>query len=242
MKSYKNDQSNFFKKIIFKRKNYILSFVFTWIVYTFFLLTSGYNIFYNDAWAYWDYGTKMFIGNHFSLLNYGDASRGVLFPFLNSILVLVSHYLNVDGLIIFKILSAFITSFICCFLFPETIYRLTGKAASIGNIMLFNAFTLFFWGDYLIILYLISLLYFLSYFVFIFLFDQLFLINYIWYQYRINNKHMPNLYYFRIAISWHLFYSSSKNTDLLFKKLYIYFYFLFYQITSAINYQYKNLE
>ncbi len=148
MKSFKMINQAFLKDILFKRKNYILSFVFTWIVYTVFLINSGYNIFYNDAWAYWDYGTKMFIGNHFSLLNYGDASRGVLFPFLNSILVLVSRYLNIDGLLFFKIFSAFITSFIFCFLFPETIYRLTEKAASIGNIMLFNAITLFFWGAY----------------------------------------------------------------------------------------------
>lgn len=130
-----------------KRSNFtipLIVFVFTFC----YLLIGGINEYKLDAANYWSFPGFLSDG-HIDVTNFKKFNRGVLFPMVNLVFTLFSDVLGIDATILFRLFSAFCFAATFALILPKLYFKIFGTKVSSYCILLFNAFVLFFWGNYL---------------------------------------------------------------------------------------------
>ncbi|MBI5965117.1 MAG: hypothetical protein HY863_16690 [Chloroflexi bacterium] len=123
--------------------------------------------FYYDTAEYWNSLAKAFddpVTGRFSLLNYNSPLRGYLLPLILNVIIKLSAFLGMRGLILLEITQAFVFSFLIAVLIPYVLKKLFKSKPNLWQILMFGLLVIFFWRGYFF--YPLSDFWALSFFVF----------------------------------------------------------------------------
>lgn len=104
--------------------------------------------FYYDASGYWNYKNLFENSGSFSLLNYNEAIRGYLFPFINFLISKIASIVKITDYILYEIIFSIIYAWFLVYIIPDLVSILFKKQIKQYQIIMFNLLAIIFWRDY----------------------------------------------------------------------------------------------
>ena len=104
--------------------------------------------FYHDSLYYWDLGGSFAAGGHFSVINFSDALRGYLFPFLLYLVQFQAELFRMDAKILFSINSAAFFTVVAIFLVPRFFAEVFRYQPGVIGRLAFTCLLFYFWRGY----------------------------------------------------------------------------------------------